>query len=288
MRISKRISAALGGAVIATMAFGSVVSAAEPEPYFQGFETDSTGWTGATRVASGSDGITSRTGDWHATDDPGSTFTQWGGYSDTFPEGGFSTSIVIYLDVETAAANDTRFDFSSAVSTPANTHRRDFVFNGGFYNDTDATGAGPRFVFSASNNATRASSFPKNPAREPFAVTESGWYEFRHVFTDDGSGVLTVDLQLLSDGGALLHSWTLSDPTDIIGATVGGNRYGWFVNQEFSLLAFDDTRLDLLAGPETPTDKDDCKDGGWRELAREDGSSFRNQGECIRYAITGR
>ena len=60
--------------------------------------------------------------------------------------------------------NDTRFDFSSAVSTPAGGHLRDFVFNGGFYNDTDVTGSGPRFVISASNDAA---GWPKNPARSP-------------------------------------------------------------------------------------------------------------------------
>jgi len=41
----------------------------------------------------------------------------------------------------------------------------------------------------------------------------------------------------------LLHSWVRSVPADIIGATVGGNRYGWFPSQEFPFLAFDDSSL---------------------------------------------
>jgi predicted extracellular nuclease len=40
--------------------------------------------------------------------------------------------------------------------------------------------------------------------------------------------------------------------------------------------------------PGTPVTKDDCKKGGWRSLARADGSAFRNQGQCIRYVNTGR
>jgi hypothetical protein len=35
-------------------------------------------------------------------------------------------------------------------------------------------------------------------------------------------------------------------------------------------------------------DKNDCKKGGWEDLEREDGSSFRNQGDCIQYMNTGK
>jgi hypothetical protein len=33
--------------------------------------------------------------------------------------------------------------------------------------------------------------------------------------------------------------------------------------------------------------KDDCKNGGWEGLTRADGSSFKNQGDCIQYVNTG-
>ena len=52
-----------------------------------------------------------------------------------------------------------------------------------------------------------------------------------HDFYDDGSGVLAVDLSILDAGGAVVHTWTLSDPSDVIGVTVGGNRYGWFAHE---------------------------------------------------------
>lgn len=40
--------------------------------------------------------------------------------------------------------------------------------------------------------------------------------------------------------------------------------------------------------PATPATKDDCKNGGWQTLHRADGSTFTNQGQCIRYVNTGR
>ena len=36
------------------------------------------------------------------------------------------------------------------------------------------------------------------------------------------------------------------------------------------------------------TSKDECKKGGWADLTRADGSSFKNQGDCIQYVNTGK
>ena len=50
-------------------------------------------------------------------------------------------------------------------------------------------------------------------------------------------------LRVFNSSNTLLHTWVRSDSTDIVGTTVGGNRYGWFPSQEFPFLAFDDTSL---------------------------------------------
>lgn len=252
--------------------------------YFQGFETDIYDWSGVTRVASGTSGVPSAAGDFHAEAANGA-FTRFGGYESTFPTGGYTTSVDVYLNVGAGDANDTRFDWSSAINNPAGSHRRDFVFNAGFYSDTDATGSGPRFVISASNNATRGSAFPKNPARDPFSITVTGWYTFEHHFYDDGSGVLAVDLRISTLSGAPLHTWTLSDPSDVIGSTVGGHRYGWFVIQEFPVLAIDN--VSLLSVNEAGT-VSACKNDGWQDLTRADSTIFKNQGDCIQYVNTGK
>ena len=222
--------------------------------FAQSFETDTSGWFGATRVSSGTNGVPSKTGAFHAEDQnlSGLTYTFWGGDSKTFPPGGYTTSVDIYLDIIppyingslTGYANDTRFDWSSAIGNPACGHRRDFVFNAGFYTDTDLTGTGPRFVISASNNATRSGANPKNPGRMPYTINAEGWYTFEHRFRDNGFGVLAVDLTIKNAAGVPLMMWTLSDPSDVIGTTVGGNQYGWFVINEFSpALPFDTSML---------------------------------------------
>ena len=36
------------------------------------------------------------------------------------------------------------------------------------------------------------------------------------------------------------------------------------------------------------SDKNNCKSGGWKDLERTDGSSFKNQGDCIQYVNTGK
>jgi hypothetical protein len=39
---------------------------------------------------------------------------------------------------------------------------------------------------------------------------------------------------------------------------------------------------------EAADDKDDCKGGGWQNVRRADGSSFKNQGDCVSYTNNGR
>jgi hypothetical protein len=218
-------------------------------PFFQGFETDIAGWAGnpagtpLTRVASGTNGITSRTGSFHAEIVPGSAytnpatdtaFTRLGGYTNVFPSGGWTTSIAVYLDMADNPAVDTdlRFDYTVASSNISCGHVRDFIFNVG----TDPTTAG-RFAISASNNAP---GWPSNAGNSPIFVSTSGWYVFEHVFRDN-AGVLAVDLNVYDPSNALIGTWTLSNPADLIPSLVGGNRYGWFAVNQFANLAVDDS-----------------------------------------------
>jgi hypothetical protein len=213
--------------------------------YTQGFETNTTDWSTptTTRVASGTNGITSASGAFHA--QVNTDFTRWGGYNSS--TGGspgafqpYTTSLDIYLNLTGGAANDTRFDFSSAIGTPAGTFLRDFVFNAGFYNSADLTGPGAgtdRFVIDAGNNAGRGGAFPKNTGA--IAIGTSGWYTFQEKFFNNG-GTLGVNMTILDSTDAVIASWLLgSDPI----SGVGGNRYGWFASNEFSFLAIDNAEL---------------------------------------------
>jgi hypothetical protein len=56
-------------------------------------------------------------------------------------------------------------------------------------------------------------------------------------------------------------SSAISDPSDVIGVTVGGNRYGWFVQNEFDGLAIDNSfRTGIVS---TPGCEVKISDGGW-------------------------
>jgi hypothetical protein len=254
----RRIASAAAVAV-AILGLGSSRAQADTIQFQQGFEIDNSGWNvfggslNASRVPSGTNGVTSASGGFHGLAQGGgaSAATNWGGYNVAFPAGGYRTDLDIYLDVNGGAANDTRFDWDSAINDNTGAFKRDFAFNGGFYNDTDATGTGNRFVFTASNNTGRANSFPKNPARDPFAITTSGWYTFEQDFRDN-AGVLAVDLKIFDSLDNLLHTWTLSNPADLMSG-IGGNRYGWVVNNEFASLAIDNSeRANFDAAAEVP------------------------------------
>ncbi len=140
-------------------------------------------------------------------------------------------------------------------------------------------------MISASNNATRSGANPKNPGRDPLTIATTGWYTLEHHFRNAGLGVLAVDLTISTLNGVPLRTWTLTDPTDIIGSTVGGHRYGWIVIQEFPTLAIDNVSL-LSAGVAGTVSA--CKNDGWKDLTRGDNTPFKNQGDCIQYVNTGK
>ena len=193
------------GLLVAALGIMPATAAPFPSPYLNGFENpgdatpnpstlDPDTMFGVTRVASGTAGISSADGAWHATAPTdltagGSIFTRLGGYQSVFPAGGFTTSIDIYLDMTVSdPGEDSRLDWSSAISNTAGGHRRDFIFSIG----TNGTGG---FVMSASNNSP---GWPANPARDPFTITTTGWYTYQSVFRNN-AGVLAVD----DDGHAL-------------------------------------------------------------------------------------
>ena len=237
-----RMAALAGFAAASTI--GATAASAAPL-FFQGFESNSDNFYSPTRVASGTDGIASADGSYHAESGHlAGDYTDWGSYN--LSNGGtgnafqsYSTSLDIFLDTN-QQGDDIRFDWSSAISHTDGSFLRDFVFNAGLYADADGNGnAG--FIISAGNNATRGSSYPKNPDHDPISILNSGWYTFENDFYDNG-GVLAVDMLIKDAGGSLVNSWTLSDAGDLI-STVGGNRYGWFVNNEFDFLAIDNAQL---------------------------------------------
>jgi hypothetical protein len=279
---------------------------APPGPYFNGFETNTAGWFNngggtitrrpsgySTGVGGYANGISSATGNYHARlgIDPNpdtcasgggpqpiyeAPYTNWGGYSSIFPTGGYMTRVDIYLDVGWASTHfDRRFDWSSAINNTSGQHRRDFVFNAG----TEATG----FVISGSNNATRCGAFPANPGRMPIHIVTSGWYTFEHAFTGVAGGPLTVVMRVIQKStNTTLGTWVLSDPSDLIGVTVGGNRYGWFVQNEIDQLAIDNSERTGIVS--TPGCEVKISDGGRITALNTDKATF---GGNAKVALSG-
>jgi hypothetical protein len=55
------------------------------------------------------------------------------------------------------------------------------------------------------------------------------------------------------------------------------------------VVQFDNTMVgETLYTYDQPGSKDQCKKGGWQDLTREDGTPFKNQGDCIQYFNTGK
>ena len=84
----KKKTAAL---TIGGVALAATIQVLAATHYFQGFETDTFDWNGVIRVASGTSGVPSAAGDFHAEAEDGS-FTRFGGYESTFPTGGYTTA----------------------------------------------------------------------------------------------------------------------------------------------------------------------------------------------------
>jgi len=230
--------------------------------YFQGFEAPCFGppyspapdddwirfFSEVSRVASGTTGIASRNGLFHAhilpplVGAPGTNdgaFTRLGGYSSAF-NGGFVVELDVFLDlndpeVQSGINADYGFDVSSAVNNQAGGFRRDFIF----HLASNTTG---QILVGSSNNTTFN---PRgNLASGPhFVVTTSGWYTLQWVYRDAGNGTLAVDTNFRSSTGTLLWTQVRNDLTDVIATQIGGNRYLWVLFAETTRLPIDNSRL---------------------------------------------
>jgi hypothetical protein len=217
------------------------------EGFFEGFEdaiAPANAWNpynnNVVRVATGTDGIISKTGGYHATIDPTDAtqtgaFTRLGGYSSDFGNG-FTASQDIYIDLtDTTVANNTYgWDLSTAVNNQSNAHRRDFIFHA-------ASNASGNVLIAGSNNSnfTRRNDLA---SLNNYEITSSGWYTFEWVFRDS-AGSLAVDLNLLDASGTHLFTETRFNVSDSIATAVGGNRYMWFTFFETSKISIDNTTL---------------------------------------------
>ena len=73
----------------------------------------------------------------------------------------------------------------------------------------------------------------------------------------------------------------------VVGVGVDVGTYNPSYDVETDLVAFAGTTYDFEPY-QVAASKEACKQGGWATLSRADGSSFKNQGDCIQYVNTGK
>ena len=236
---------------IAAAALGTAFLALGPanaaEVFYQGFETDTSGWLDENNGWSGQitrdNAMTAFEGDYYGifeqTDDTG-PFTRFDGYRDTFP-GTYFAEVAVYLDPGMWSAGE-GFDYAVSSSGSDGGHQRDFVFH--VTQDTSSS----KLLVGGSNNTN----FEPREDLETLnnhEVMSAGWYILQHKFRDDG-GVLAVDLNLLDSTGSTLFTETRSAAADTIPGEVGGNRYGWFTNIDVAGgIKVDATSLNVPVAP---------------------------------------
>ena len=73
------------------------------------------------------------------------------------------------------------------------------------------------------------------------------------------------------------------------GVNQGGGNDGLFAFADVLSLGYNGACITYDFEPfRTPASATDCKNGGWQTLKRADGSSFKNQGQCVSYVQTGK
>ena len=248
-----RVPAFLCAGIVSVFAASTLQSHAASVIFSQDFETDTSGWLdnddlagygNVSRVSSGTNGVTSQGGSFHGevTNLTTGPYTDFGGYSDTWP-GSFATQISIYIDPAQLGSNG-GFDYSVAVNDQAGANRRDYVFH--VTNDSD-TGT---LLVNADNGTGFTPSTGLELQGDTMTLAQAGWYTFRQTFSDNGSGVLSVQMEVLNSSNSTVFSKSLSSPTDIIATEIGGNRYGWFTALGSNApLAIDNASLTLVPEP---------------------------------------
>ena len=90
--------------------------------------------------------------------------------------------------------------------------------------------------------------------------------------SDDGSGVASC-VGDVADGAAIETATLGSHDFTVTGTDVAENEAS--VTYSYEVVA------------NTPPDKDACKKGGWESFTDDEGTPFKNQGDCVSYVATG-
>ena len=97
-----------------------------------------------------------------------------------------------------------------------------------------------------------------------------------------------MDTNLLQPCRSLVASIKANCPAAVaIGFGVNVGSFNPSYDIEADLVSFNGQAYDFEPYA-VASSKDDCKKDGWQTAKRADGSSFKNQGDCIQYTNTGK
>lgn len=227
--------------ILGATLLGSTASAATL--YYQNsFEENTAGWTATggssvIRTESGTDGVGSLDGDYHAIairDGAQGPYTNFGGYTNTWP-GEWDARIAVYLNP--AWQEGSGFIYSVATNNSAGAHLREYALHAGVVKD-ETTGGIPQLIVIADTSSVAAGeSVLKHinamSTDRRVAISEAGWYIIEQQFRSV-NGKLVGTVRLLDAEGEEVFSYTKPEVTFIGGydpiSNVGGNRYGWFTH----------------------------------------------------------
>ncbi len=169
-------------------------------------------------------------------------YNLWGpknqGNDTTFPSGGFTTTIKMYVDAGWGDANTGNVvDWDTGLQTSAAAYEEDFVI--------DLCSTAIRLGSHAGKMVLVAAALAQaHPT--PSMLNTSGWYTLQMNFTN-GAGTVYVTYSVLSDGSTGQNTpsqvWSYTENTGIATASSGGPLYGWLPTEDVSGLPLAQVRL---------------------------------------------
>ena len=265
--------------------------------YFQGFVINTGDWVAyqaITRVASlgGTLGLPSAAGNFHAElqnlhDGYQPQFGN-GGYSfyggkDSVYHGDFFQSIDVYINA------------NWATPVPYPTEPAFWIDMTPYHADPNNYGAEHNFRLTANGGSVDVR--VDGQTIPTATITKSGWYTFLMTYrkASHPTDPVATDMNVYDPNHNLIGTtqvFATSPGGPFASSDLRGNGYVWITvwQNGFAgdVLALDNQRTGLLPFRPIPTDINQCKAGGWQFFAREDNSTFKNQGDCVQFVNTGK
>ncbi len=115
-----------------------------------------------------------------------------------------------------------------------------------------------------------------------------GWWDNNGVLGFGGfMGVNPLSVYTAQYPNAVIVNDPIYGPGGGVTVGVGYGSAGDQFDSNVDAFTINSTTSDFEPNLPSPTKKDQCKDGGWKDYADANGTPFKNQGDCVSYVATG-